>query len=235
MKYTQIIEVCCRDLRRYLEYAVQTTRGGVITVKMNRVAQIAPPPLGRRRYSRCLGDVLRPWRWNTGVYVVPRRDAEELLSRFDEFCTSVRNKTATVHSQRPAEAARRINTAACDRGDAGGEMVPISFHVTPALMQILDEYARRMNQTRSDVVRTAIRQLIEKYRNAEADLQRPAALAAPPTAQEDELVAVTFHETPYVVELLNRYAAALGVSRSDVVSTAIQQLLDRIRVASELA
>ena len=42
MNYVQI-DICCKDLRRYLEYALASAHGGVITVKMNRVMQIAPP------------------------------------------------------------------------------------------------------------------------------------------------------------------------------------------------
>jgi metal-responsive CopG/Arc/MetJ family transcriptional regulator len=223
MNYAQIVDICCKDLRHYLEYAVQVTRGDVITVKLNRVMQVATPlPLDRRRYARCLSDVLRRWRWNRGVYVVSRRDAETLLSRFDEVCASVKRnqRPAEKREERAAVSPRRV--VATDR-----EMVLISFHVPPALMQILDEYARQMNLTRPDVVRAAIRRLIEKYRNVEVDLQRPAVLELPDAG--DESVFVTFHETPYVIELLDMYATALQVSRSDVIRAAIQQLLDKIR------
>jgi Arc/MetJ-type ribon-helix-helix transcriptional regulator len=86
------------------------------------------------------------------------------------------------------------------------------------------------NTTRSDVVRAAIARLIEKYRNVEIDVQHPSALAVPATLG-DESVYVTFHETPYVVELLDMYAAALQVSRSDVVRAAIRQMLDEMRTS----
>jgi metal-responsive CopG/Arc/MetJ family transcriptional regulator len=223
MKYEQIVETCCRDLRRYLETALKTARGGVITFTASRLMQVVSP-LGRRRRAWCLSRALRRWRWNTGVYVVPRHDAETLLTNFDELCASIRN-------QRPAEEKREERTAEPPR-DSGGETVLISFHVPPALMQILDEYAQRINQTRSDVVRVAIRRLIEKYRNVEVDLQHPAVLELPDAAG-DESVFVTFHETPYVIELLDMYAAALQVSRSDVIRAAIRQMLDKIHTAEE--
>jgi metal-responsive CopG/Arc/MetJ family transcriptional regulator len=231
MNYAQVVEICCRDLRHYLEYALTATRGGVVTVKMNRVMQVAPPPLDRKRYERCLGNVLRQWRWSTGVYVVPRRDAETLLSRFDESCASAARSQATaIRSQRPVEAAHRIDEA--DR-PADREMTMISFHAPHAFVQALDKYAHRKNMTRSDVIRKALQQLIEKYRDVEADLHRPTALAAPPAAQEDELECTAFHETRYIVELLDSYAAALQVTRSDVIRAAIRQLIDRIRTAKE--
>jgi Arc/MetJ-type ribon-helix-helix transcriptional regulator len=227
MNYEQVVAICCRDLRRYLEYALTTTHGGVITVKMNRVMQVAP--LDRRRYAMCLGAVLRRWRWSAGIYVVPRREAETLLSRFDEFCASAtRNQTATVRNRRPAETVQHTARP------AGEKMPLVTFHLPPALARALDTYVRRKNMTRSAVVRTAIAQLIEKYRNVETDIQYPVALAVPPIAQ-DELVCVTFHETRYVVELLDMYAVALQVDRSDVVRTAIRQLLDKMRVAEERA
>jgi metal-responsive CopG/Arc/MetJ family transcriptional regulator len=105
----------------------------------------------------------------------------------------------------------------------------ISFHVPHAFVQALDEYARQENTTRSDIIRKALQLLIEKYRDVEADLQRPTALAAPPATQEDELECTAFHETRYIVELLDMYAAAMQVTRSDVVRAAIRQLIDKMQ------
>jgi metal-responsive CopG/Arc/MetJ family transcriptional regulator len=215
---------CCRDLRTYLETALAGARGGAVSVKMKRLLKAEMPWPDRMRYSHCLSHILRQWRWSVGVYVVPRRDAELLLADLDELCASVK------HSQRLAKNAQRVDTP---RVDAPANAPPaasvlVSFHVPRALMQALDEYAQRRNTTRSAVVRSAIAQLIEKYRNVEIDMQRPAALAAS-VASEDELVLVTFHETPYVAELLDMYATASQVSRSDVVRAAIRQLLDKIR------
>ena len=222
----QIIDICCKDLRRYLEYALASARGGVITVKMNRVMQTAPPPLDRRRYAMCLGGVLRQWRWSAGVYVIPRQDALRLLESLDETCASKRN-------QRPAEK-REGRMAAPPRSvvATGGKMILISFHVPSALAKAIDEYAQRKNTTRSAIVRAAIAHLIKKYRNVEVDIQRPAAPAAPPVAPEDESVHVTFHETPYMVKLLDIYADALQVSRSDVIRVAITHL-NRMYTAEE--
>jgi metal-responsive CopG/Arc/MetJ family transcriptional regulator len=150
-----------------------------------------------------------------------------LLRRFDESCASAARSQATaIRSQRSVESAQRIDEA--DR-PADREMVMVSFHVPHALVHDLDEYAQRENTTRSDIIRKAVQQLIEKYRDVEADLQRPTALAAPPVAQEDELECAAFHETRYIVELLDSYAAALRLTRSDVVRAAIRQLIDKMR------
>jgi metal-responsive CopG/Arc/MetJ family transcriptional regulator len=221
MSYAQVVEMCCRDLRRYLEYALVATRGNVVTVKTNRVLQVAPLSLNRKRYSWCLSQVLRQWRWNTGVYVVPRRDVEMILSHFNELCASVK------HVKREERVAKE--TVSRFGGVAHHTTtVLISFHIPRALLRVLDEYARQKNLTRSDVVRMAIQQLIEKYKYAEVDLQCPATLAQP-VVPEDELVSVTFHETRYMAKLLDMYVAKLQTSRSDVVRTAIQQMLDKIR------
>ncbi len=215
----EIVDTCCRDLRSYLEEVLRTAKGGVVSVKLKRLLRAGLPHSYRMLYAVCLGRILRPWRWG-GMYVIPRRDAETLLANLDELCASVK------HRRRPAEAARRVDTPAAD-----GETELVSFHVPHALMQALDSYARRRNLTRSAVVRAAIAQLVEKYRNVE--IRRPAAQAAPTTAQEDELVLVAFHDTRYVAQLIDMYAAALQISRSDVVRTAIRQMLDKIRAAEE--
>jgi metal-responsive CopG/Arc/MetJ family transcriptional regulator len=229
MNYAQIVDICCRDLRRYLETALASAKGGVITVKMNRVMQIAPPPLDRRRYAMCLGGVLRRWRWNAGVYVIPRQDVLQLLESLDETCASINKR-----SQRPMEK-REERMVAPPRSAVAtdGKMILVSFHVPSALAKAVDEYAQRKNTTRSVIVRTAIAHLVEKYRNVEVDIQRPAAPAAPPVVPEDELVLVAFHETPYVVKLLDVYADALQVSRSDVIRVAIMHLLNKMYATEE--
>ena len=45
----------------------------------------------------------------------------------------------------------------------------VSFHLPRALLQALDEYARRINATRSDVVRMAIRQMLLAMRQIVAE------------------------------------------------------------------
>jgi len=60
------------------------------------------------------------------------------------------------------------------------ERTPIvSLHLPPSLLQALDEYARRMNLTRSDVIRTAIRQMLDKIaakETAEEELEYITAI-----------------------------------------------------------
>jgi metal-responsive CopG/Arc/MetJ family transcriptional regulator/DNA-binding transcriptional ArsR family regulator len=138
------------------------------------------------------------------------------------------NKTVYIVSKPREDYAIDLETA-LDRAlpAIDGETVIISFHVPHALVKAVDEYARQSGGTRSDVVRWAVAQLIEKYRNVEVDMQRPAALAAP-AVSDDERVVVSFRETPYVAELLDMYVAVLQVSRSDVIRAAIRQMLDKI-------
>jgi len=46
----------------------------------------------------------------------------------------------------------------------GEKMIPISFHLPPAMLQRLDEYAREKNMTRSAVIRYAIAEMLEKMK-----------------------------------------------------------------------
>ena len=59
-----------------------------------------------------------------------------------------------------------IYTAATPRVDVGdtGGMPVVAFHIPRALLQALDEYARRLNAARSDVIRMAIQQMLERIR-----------------------------------------------------------------------
>jgi hypothetical protein len=75
MNYVQIVDICCRDLRRYLEHALRATYGGVITVKMRRLLKVELSPPDRARYSMCLSRVLHPYRRKNGTYIIPRQDA----------------------------------------------------------------------------------------------------------------------------------------------------------------
>jgi len=59
-----------------------------------------------------------------------------------------------------------IYTATAPRVDVGDTegMPVVAFHIPRAMLLALDEYARRMKVTRSDVIRMAIRQMLERIR-----------------------------------------------------------------------
>ena len=90
MNYVQIAEICCRDLRRYLEDVLRSTHGGVVTVKMKRLLRAELSPPARAHYAQCLSRILGAYRWKSNTYVIPRQDVGRLLESFDELCQSAR-------------------------------------------------------------------------------------------------------------------------------------------------
>ena len=114
----------------------------------------------RRNMSRfppavCMfvGDLLRML-YGEPVLRTSRR-AVYLVSEPRDFNIADSDKeTASIY----AATAPRVNVS-----DTEG-MPLVSFHLPRALLRALDEYARRMNMTRSDVVRMAIQQMLEKMR-----------------------------------------------------------------------
>ena len=153
MNYVQIVDICCRDLRRYLQNALINTKGGVVTVKMWRLLRVELSPPDRTRYSMCLSRVLHAYRWKDAVYVIPRQDVETLLKNLDAACESAKN----VKRRRSRE-----------------KMVRISFCLPRQILQALDEYAAELKTTRSAVIRRAIAQMLKV-----AEEQMPLAAQAP--------------------------------------------------------
>jgi len=39
-RWLQIVDACCRDLRRFLEESLAKSKGGVVTVKMRRLLRV---------------------------------------------------------------------------------------------------------------------------------------------------------------------------------------------------
>ena len=152
MNYAQIVDVCCRDLRCYLQNALINTKGGVVTVKMRRLLRVELSPPDRARYSMCLSRVLHQWRWKNATYVIPRQDVETLLKDLDAVCESAKNvKRRQPEPKEPPPRPRE-------------KMVLISFHLPPPLLRMLDDYAAELKTTRSAVTRRAIAQMLEKMR-----------------------------------------------------------------------
>jgi hypothetical protein len=206
MNYAQIVEICCRDLRRYLETALVNTRGGVVAVKMRRLLRAELPRPDHIRYSICLSRILRQWRWGD-AYVIPRQDAEKLLEAFDAVCESVK-----ARRREPPQAEPRLK-----------EVVKVTFCLPPQLLHVLDEYARERGMTRSDAVRHAVHLLISKYSGAEERVEDACA-----EQHEKPLTRVTFHLPRSLKDALDEYAAALQTARASIVRYAVARMLRHI-------
>jgi metal-responsive CopG/Arc/MetJ family transcriptional regulator len=202
MNYVQIVEICCRDLRRYLETALRTTYGGVVTVKMRRLLRAELSPPDRAKYSMCLSRVLHRWRWGK-TYVIPRQDAEKLLETFDLLCVSAKNAKPRKETK-----PRRQKE----------ELVFIAVSLPDDLLHAVDTYAYQHGVSRSAVVRNAIQELIEMRR----------ALEELDKARDGQLRIVALRLPSDLLHALNERAAALKATRAAVVRYAIRQLLQRI-------
>jgi metal-responsive CopG/Arc/MetJ family transcriptional regulator len=204
MNYAQIVETCCRDLRRYLEYALKTARGGVISVKMKNLLKAELSLSDRIRYSTCLSRILYPWRWKHGSYVILRRDAEKLLESFDSLCESVKNarRRSEPRPRRPRE-----------------ELVPIAVTLPNDLLRALDEYARLHNTSRSAVVRRAVQQLLD-MRHVLEELSR---------ARDSPLKIVALRLPLSLLNALNERAASLKAPRSAIIRYAVHKLIEKIK------
>jgi metal-responsive CopG/Arc/MetJ family transcriptional regulator len=212
MNYVQIVDICCRDLRRYLQNALANTKGGVITVKMRRLLRVELSPPDRARYSTCLSRVLHPYMWKSGTYIIPRQDVEKLLETFDELCQSVKQRRRREPKPRPPS-----------RRHEREELVLTTLHLPPPLLHVLDEYAKERNMTRSAVIRYAIHLLISKYKTPREDVER---------AHEKPLARVSFHLPRDLLTALDEYAAALQTTRASVVRYAVARLLKRLEEAT---
>ena len=177
----EAIEQCCQDLRRYLETALAGARGGLISVKVGRVVAVSRAYMWKKRYTWCLSKLLRRYRLNTGLYLLTKHQAEELLDSLDTLCAELHTKRREKKQEKPKheKQAKPLAETAPATGPVGetelvgfanGErMLTVSFHLPRTLLWALDEFARRMNLTRSDVIRMAIRQMLDKMYEAEEE------------------------------------------------------------------
>jgi len=202
MNYVQIVEICCRDLRRYLEDALRSARGGVVTVKMRRLLRAELSWSDRMRYAHCLSRVLHHYRWKSNTYVIPRQDAEKLLESFDELCQSAKS---AERPKEPPQPRRRK------------EDVFISVAVPSDLLHAVDAYAWQHGLSRAAVVRNAIQQLIEMRR----------ALEELDKARVGPLKIVALRLPRDLLRDLDERAAALKATRAALVRYAIYQLLQK--------
>jgi metal-responsive CopG/Arc/MetJ family transcriptional regulator len=203
MNYSQIVDICCRDLRRYLEATLKTARGGVVTVKMRRLLRAELPPPDRARYSTCLSRVLGQWRWGK-AYVIPRQDAEKLLESFDSLCESAKNvkRRKEPKPRRPRK-----------------ETVLVAVALPNGLLRAVDEYASQRGVPRSAVIIQAIQDLIDmKHMLEELD-----------KARDGQLERITLRLPVSLLDALNRRAAMLKAPRSAVIRYAVYKLIEKIK------
>jgi len=209
-RWVQIAETCCRDLRRFLESALRSTRGGVVTVKMRRLLRVELSLPDRARYSMCLSRVLHMYRWRSDTYVIPRQDVEKILESFDELCQSVRQVRRRRKPQpKPVPPPPKE------------EMVFTTLYLPSPLLQVLDEYAKERRMTRSAVIRYAMYLLISRYKGL--DVER---------VHEKPLARVSFHLPRDMLTTLDEYATALQTTRASLVRYAVARLLNRIKEAA---
>jgi hypothetical protein len=83
-------------------------------------------------------------------YVIPRGEAQELLTRLGQLCES-------LHKRRKKRGGVR---RALRRRDAQ----VVSFYIAEDELAALDKYAEEAGITRSDVIRLAVMRLIEKLK-----------------------------------------------------------------------
>jgi len=204
-RWEQLVAVCCRDLRRYLESALRNTRGGVVAVKMRRLLRAELSLPDRARYSICLSRVLHAYRWKSSTYVIPRQDAEKLLESFDSLCELAKRTKAVERRPQPKRRQKE-------------EFAFIAVTLPDDLLRAVDEYARRRGLSRSEVIRHAIQQLVE-MRHMLEELDR---------ARDGPLKIVALRLPRDLLHALNERAAALKATRSAVVRYAIHMLLQRI-------
>jgi metal-responsive CopG/Arc/MetJ family transcriptional regulator len=207
-RWAQIVETCCRDLRRYLEHSLKATRGGVVTVKMRRLLKVELSPPLRAKYSICLSRILHRYRWKSGTYIIPRHDVELLLQGLDTLCATL--KTAKEKETQPRRRQRQRLRE---------EMRLVAVTLPNDLLRAVDEYARAHNLTRSEVVRRAVQELIDMRR----------ALEEIDKARIGELERVALRLPTDLLSAVNQYAARLKAPRSAVVRYAVMQMLERLR------
>jgi len=210
MNYAQVVETCCRDLRRYLESALKSTRGGVVSVKMRRLLRAELPWSDRMRYAMCLSRILRPWRWGD-AYVIPRQDAARLLETFDELCQSVKN----VKQRRKPPKQRKTSQPRQTKE----EVAFIAVSLPNDLAHAVDEYARLHNMSRSAVIRRAVQELLDMRR----------VLEELSSARSRPLKVVSLRLPTDLLNALNEYSATLKAPRSALIRYAVHKLIEKIK------
>jgi metal-responsive CopG/Arc/MetJ family transcriptional regulator len=212
MNYHQAVDICCKDLRRYLVEALATSRGDVVSVKTRRVMRMDLPHSDLVVYAACLSRLLSRYRWGKS-YVIPRSDVVKMLENFDKLCESAKRREPRPRRRRPADKQQREETRL------------VAILLTYDLLQAVDAYAAAHKMSRSAVIRQAIQQLIV-MRDVLEELNK---------AKDGPLAAVTVRIPVSMLNELNEYAAELKAPRSALVRYAVAQMLRRIREEGQTA
>jgi Arc/MetJ-type ribon-helix-helix transcriptional regulator len=115
---------------------------------------------------------------------------------------------------RPAEA--RCHTQLHEK------MAIISFHLPSEWLRAMDELIREGRYpNRSEIIRTAIRQMLDRWTQTERPTERPS---------RERMAVISFHLPPELLKIMDRLVEeGRYPSRSEVVRTAIRQMLDKWR------
>jgi len=150
MPSRRVIEEFCQDLRSYLEEALMRRRTHVV-VRASRLAKRR----GKQQkyitsYSIYLRQLFGEYRFAQGLYMLP---AEDAYKNIDALC-----ETLNKRRKREREETKKEMKKETERE----KMARVSFHITSYMLKILDEVARITGKTRAEIVREAVRQMLQK-------------------------------------------------------------------------
>jgi hypothetical protein len=141
-------DMFCADLKEYLENGIDAAkrrRRCCITILLRKMLKKE----GRRRYHVHYAVMLKKlflrYMYSRGMYIIPLEDAEKML--IDQLCRSLESEKKEEESKQPKE-----------------KMVLISFHLPKNMLEEIDRYAEAHRISRSDAVRKALEEMLEKYR-----------------------------------------------------------------------
>jgi len=200
------VDVCCRDLKQYLQHALASAKGGVISVKLRRLLRAELTHSDRMKYAKCLHRILAPWRWRS-MYVIPRQAAEQMLKSLDRLCTLASAKRRRRRLPNQPRAAS------------------IAVRIPAGLLHAVDAYAQHIGTTRSVVIRYAVQQLTATCN----------ALKEPDETDEmrdGPMKFVTFRLPVYMLDALEECAKALNATRSELIRHAIVHILRTQRLSA---
>lgn len=137
---------CCAALKTHIERRLASAKGNIVSIKASHLtkdAELLP------RYSRCLSKLLKPYRWGSS-YVIPRGEARDLLNRLEQLCAVLRRRKKGGRRVGAVLSTPRLETAT------------VTFYLAKDELAALDKYAEEVGATRSDVIRQAVEQFLEK-------------------------------------------------------------------------
>jgi Arc/MetJ-type ribon-helix-helix transcriptional regulator len=146
------LEEFCQDLRSYLEGELRRIRTHVV-VRVGRLVKLRGEPWKRiSPYSAYLRRLFGEYKFAKGTYIVSREKAEEVYNNLDALCETLKKKKRR----------RRQKREEIIRSE---KMVLVTFHIPNNMLRDLDEVAKMMGKRRAEVIREAIRQMLERMAN----------------------------------------------------------------------